>query len=239
MRILALDTSTLVQTVCVWIDGERIERTFDARPTHSRRLVGTIRDALCEAGVEPGEVDLVTVGIGPGSFTGLRIGVASAKAFAFATGCPIVGVGSLDALAFTRSRAARGRAVVAANDARRGEVYAGAWQLGGEDAAIEPLLNVDAYRPGELADALGAIEGDLLGLGTGFTLYRDALASRLGARLEIAQGEESWPRAWAVAELGRRRYDESGADDVTAVEPRYIRLSDAEINWRRQEKQRR
>jgi tRNA threonylcarbamoyladenosine biosynthesis protein TsaB len=147
LLLLSLDTATDVATACLWRDGDVVSESHSAgRSTAAQRLLGDVHRLLEEAALDPAALDAVVVGTGPGTFTGLRIGIATAKALGFALGVPVHGVGTLEALL-------RGDGVdVACIDARRGEVFA----LG---AGIE----LAAYAPAELATLVQAgavIAGD-------------------------------------------------------------------------------
>jgi tRNA threonylcarbamoyladenosine biosynthesis protein TsaB len=138
--ILGLDTATPATTVAVWSPaGRAVERRDDpppgARPAHAGRLLALIEEALADAGWDA--VERIAVGVGPGGFTGLRLGIATARALAQARDLPLVGVSSLAALAAGAADEAGGRDVVAVIDARRGEVFAAAERWFGP-AAMKP-----------------------------------------------------------------------------------------------------
>jgi tRNA threonylcarbamoyladenosine biosynthesis protein TsaB len=161
LLILSLDTATDIATACVWRDGRALaESATRARSVAAQRVLADVDRLMNEAGVTPAELDLVVAGTGPGTFTGLRIGLAAARALGFALGIPVKGVSTLDAL-----RAGEG-VEVACVDARRGEVFA----AGGG-------LDVQAIAPEALADALPS---GTVCAGDGAIRYRDRLS-----RLEI------------------------------------------------------
>lgn len=161
MLILSLDTATDVATACVWRDGEALaESATRARSVAAQRILADVHDLTGKAGMEPVDLDLVVAGTGPGTFTGLRIGLAAARALGFALGIPVRGVSTLDALLC-------GDGVdVACVDARRGEVFAAG-------AGIEPRA-LSPERLAELLPAGAAVAGD------GAVRYRDRLG---GARV--------------------------------------------------------
>jgi tRNA threonylcarbamoyladenosine biosynthesis protein TsaB len=157
LLILSLDTATDVATACVAADGEPVaESAVRGRSTSAQHVLVQVAELLDRAGVEAGALDLIVAGRGPGTFTGLRIGLATARALGFALGVPVRGVGTLDALL------ADGRAQVACVDARRGEVFAAG-------AGVEPT----ALAPEALAARLP--EGCVV-VGDGAVRYRDRLA---------------------------------------------------------------
>ena len=130
MIVLGLDTATPSTVAGVLVDDAVFEVRDDpapgARPAHAARLLGAADEALAAAGVGWEDVERLAVGVGPGSFTGLRIGIATARALAQGRGLPVVAVSTLEALA----RGADGPLVLAAIDARRGEAFAAAWSAG-------------------------------------------------------------------------------------------------------------
>jgi tRNA threonylcarbamoyladenosine biosynthesis protein TsaB len=231
MRILALDTSTQMQTVALVADGSVLaEHEQPVSRGHTSTLLASVDRCLSHAGLSLDDLQLIATGLGPGSFTGLRIGVACAKTLGFARGLPVVGVSSLAAMAFGRA-VPEGALVATANDARKGELYAAVWELGadGEPSAVVPPA---ALLPGALAAQLEALPRPAVGLGNGFALYSDVLHGRLGSGLDVWPEELGRPRATAVAELGRRRFAREGGAELVALEPVYLRQSDAELNWR-------
>jgi tRNA threonylcarbamoyladenosine biosynthesis protein TsaB len=168
--LLGLDTSTAASTAAVLrADG----RGFDVRPApsrldeppaHARELMPAVGDALQRAGLGFGELDAIAVGVGPGGFTGLRIGIATARALAQGHGLPLVAVGSLEALALGADGT-----VAAVLDARRGEAFAGVWAGGRE--LVEPA----ALSPEALAERLAGLEAPVQAVGDGAVRFRAEL----------------------------------------------------------------
>lgn len=229
MRILALDTSTMVQTVAATDGAGRTEeRTFHAGRGHTSSLLTSITRVLEALELTARDIELGVVGVGPGSFTGLRIGLSAVKAFCFATGIPIVGVNSLRAIAAGVTADAT---VLTATDARKREIYAAAWACAPESLP-QPLVATNTFAPPDFARQCAGLEGPLVGLGNGFAAYSDAFAS-LGDRLTLAPDSDWWPQASVLARLGQARYTQSGGDDLGSLEPTYIRPSEAEINWKK------
>jgi len=154
--ILGLDTATSATTAAVYAPGgPEVERRDDpepgARPAHAGRLLRLVEDVLGEAGASWDDVERIAVGIGPGGFTGLRIGIATARGLAQTRGLPLVGVSTLEALA-SAARAESGREVVAVIDARRGEVFTSL-----ADAPLAPEELAARIPPGALAVGDGAV----------------------------------------------------------------------------------
>jgi tRNA threonylcarbamoyladenosine biosynthesis protein TsaB len=152
--------------VAVWApDGPAVQRRDDPppgqRPGHAARLLGLVEAALAGAGVDWAAIDRIAVGVGPGGFTGLRIGIATARALAQARDLPLVGVSSLEALAAATQGVDPLNGVLATIDARRGEVFAAGWR-GGErfldPVAIAPEALAAQVAPGTLAVGTGAVK---------------------------------------------------------------------------------
>jgi tRNA threonylcarbamoyladenosine biosynthesis protein TsaB len=180
VRLLAFDTATAATVVGVRDDGPRaaVERRHEPvdgeRPGHVAQLLALADDALAEAGLSWGELDRIGVGVGPGSFTGLRIGVATARALGQATGAALVGVSTLAALAAGADADARAGAgapaVLAVLDARRGEAFVAAWR------GSERLAAPAATRPEELGALVASLgPAPPLAVGDGAIRFRDAL----------------------------------------------------------------
>jgi tRNA threonylcarbamoyladenosine biosynthesis protein TsaB len=218
MRVLALDTATLCASVAL-LDGELVRAAGDAHAdTHSEQLLPLIDRVLAEAGLRPADLDLVACGAGPGSFTGLRIGLATAKGLAFALGRPLVLVSSLAALAWPE----RGRAVLALLDARKHELYAGVFAEDGAPLAAERVLPPDRLEEHARAAAGGR---PLVVVGDGALAYPE-VAARAGT---VLAGARATPDARAVAALAAAQLAAGGAADLYTAAPTYIRASEAEI----------
>ena len=187
--------------------------------SHAKSLPGLVARALAEAGVELGGLHAVAVSIGPGSFTGLRIGLGWAKGVAFAARIPLVTVPTLEALAWAADAAA-GEQVCAALDARKGEVYAA---LFAATAAGPRRLSEDlALRPVDLAARL---ERPCVLVGDAGSVYGDVL----GARATIRPFATHHPRGGIVARLGWQRLLAGAAANPGEVEPVYVRPPEAEL----------
>lgn len=236
MKILGLDTSTATGGAAL-IDGERLiaEYTLSLqRTTHSERLLPAVQQVLHAAqrsdGVRP--VDGIAVALGPGSFTGLRIGVVTAKTLAYSWDVPVVGVSTLQALAY---QAGGGASVVCAlMDARNGNVYGAAYEAkGGAPVELVPpgLRDAAEWLPA-LRDALDEAEaGDVLFTGDGVGLYWDDIRGSFGEQAgRVGVGFDQL-RSGAVAALGRERLLAGDGDDPMQLVPLYLRKSEAERKW--------
>jgi len=229
VRVLALESATDMAGVALADDvsGVLASATLAQGRRHAESIAPAVRFVCAQAGVALGEVDAVAVDIGPGLFTGLRVGVASAKALAFGLGVPVVGVSSLEVLAQALASALPDPTlVVPVIDARRGEVFAARYRVRRGEAAAEG----DEVRrtPEALAQELAALGEPVVLAGTGARRYRAVLAVR-GASTAGALYEH--PRPDVVAALGLARVAAGAVDDPLAVVPNYLREADARINW--------
>ncbi len=239
MKVLGFDTATRATTVALLDtdNDEAVERRDDppagARPRHTTRLMALVVDVLGDAGIGWSELDRIAVGVGPGTFTGLRIGVATARALARARAINLVGVSTLQSLA--RGAIAPGaggagshEAVMAVIDARRGEVFAAGWSIADlARAGAVPLLSPRALAPEALAEAMGSDGRAWLAVGDGAVEFREAL-EHAGAR--IPEPDSGLNRVTAVEHC--RLASGLGPEPPEAIQPEYLRLPDAEISLR-------
>ncbi|MGH9942384.1 MAG: tRNA (adenosine(37)-N6)-threonylcarbamoyltransferase complex dimerization subunit type 1 TsaB [Pyrinomonadaceae bacterium] len=242
--ILSVETATETRSIALCRGFQPIlVRAGGAERDHSSRVLGEIDELLRAAGVRLKEVDLFAVACGPGSFTGLRSGLATVKAFAATLGRTAAGIPTLHAVAHAAGPAAR---VVAALPAGRGELFVQFLRVS-EDGAMVEELNAPAYlSPPALLERAAAVGGPLRWAGSGawkIATELESWAARLGVEWSVESddgpvvgGARRWSlaapvKAYAgsVAALGRRRYlagEELGADELHAL---YVRPSDAEI----------
>jgi tRNA threonylcarbamoyladenosine biosynthesis protein TsaB len=225
VRVLGIDTSTDLGSVAVLVDGELCAEVHArVRARHGETLLPVVARALETAGVERSEIDLLAVGIGPGSFTGTRIGVATAKGLAVALDRPLVGVESLLALAL----AAPGLVVVPVVDAHKGEVYAAAYTRvqGVLETRLAPLHAPPGRACAAVRAVLGDVHEDLVVCGSGARRYREVVVAAFGERAVLPPLWDA-PRAALVAHEGERRFHATGRDERANLEPLYVRPSDA------------
>lgn len=233
MYVLGIEAATPVAAVAVTA-GDRVlaERMVNNRKTHSVNLLPMVKAVLEDAQLEPGGLGGIAVSSGPGSFTGLRIGMSTAKTLAHVLDIPIAGISTLEALAFRFF--ASNCLVCPILDARKNEVYAAIYR--GLDCLQGPLaLDIDS-----LADLLldtyldhrAGCRGDVLMLGDGVLTYRRQLEERLGGQVCFAPLSSLLPAGSEIAELGLKRI--AAGDDSNSFEllPHYIRLSEAEVKWK-------
>jgi tRNA threonylcarbamoyladenosine biosynthesis protein TsaB len=240
MRILAFDTATSATAVALAGAGEPVLEARDdpprgARPNHASRLLPLAVELLDLAGIGFRDLDRIAVGVGPGTFTGLRIGVATARALAQASGVPLVGVSTLHSLALNAggSPASGGvDSVIAVLDARRGEVFAAAWRTADVEAGGGSLMPPRALAPETLADTLRELGARTLALGDGAVEFRAVLEDS-GAI--VPDDDSELHKVTAVNHCRIARH--LRAADPDQVEPEYLRLPDAEIARRAAGKQ--
>ncbi|MET0344039.1 MAG: tRNA (adenosine(37)-N6)-threonylcarbamoyltransferase complex dimerization subunit type 1 TsaB [Polyangiales bacterium] len=225
---MALDTSTLVGTVAVLDGGTlRAEWSASVRASHGETLLPELARTLAQAGLTLGELDLFAVGLGPGSFTGVRIGVATAKGLALAGQKPIVGITSLRVVA----RGMAGEALRAvAVDAHKGEVYCALYRLG-DDGDLHDVVPPFHAPPADAAERLLAAAGgaSFALAGSGIARYGDALTGPLGPRARREPAYCDVPRAACLAHEAERAYALHGPSDLARLEPLYVRPSDAKL----------
>lgn len=227
MRALGLETATWTASVGV-IDSRRVlaERSVRVSDSHARVLLGLIDEVLGDAGLAITDFELLAVSIGPGSFTGLRIGLSVAKGIALAAGTAVIGVPTLEALA--RAAGPRPGVVCPVLDARRGEVYGATF--GWENDSLVGLTPPVVVSPRRFAQQ---VQPPCLLLGDGVDVYRDVWIERFGAAAELATIDEIPPRGAVVAGLGVERYLRNGPQSAADLEPTYVRRSEAELNHNR------
>jgi len=239
MLVLAFDTSTLIGALG-WISApaqapvERVdafaEAAIPARPGHAETLIARIDSLLTAAGHTTEQVELVVYGRGPGTFTGLRIGLSTAKGMALARGVPLIGLSSLECLAL--SAGAEGL-VVPVIDARRGEIFTAAFEV--TCTAGRPATRLVAeervIRPSELPGMLARARAgrSALLIGNGAERYRPDL----GDCGVFGPARAAAISAYWMAVIGLERYLERGGDDPRTVEPVYLREPDARLPGKR------
>ncbi len=224
MRILGIDSSTPGCSVALLNNGTIVsEQIADPQPSYSKYLLQMVDQVLKEGEARLNDVDGFAVTIGPGSFTGLRIGVSLLKGFILATEKPFVGVNSLEALAGTVD--SPGIPVCAALDARKQEVYAAVFQKNNDGLRL--LLNESALAPEALCER---IEVPTLFIGNGAQRYRDVFRKSLGDRFVEPAAPAKISTAASVAQLAARRFDTQKNFDLNHLQINYIRKIEAELS---------
>ncbi|MEW8972722.1 MAG: tRNA (adenosine(37)-N6)-threonylcarbamoyltransferase complex dimerization subunit type 1 TsaB [Tissierellaceae bacterium] len=223
MKILGLDTSTMM-TTCAVIDDNRLigEYSLNQDMTHSERLVPMIKEVLDNLGLKIEDIDLYGVAIGPGSFTGLRIGVSTIKAFAHLFNKPVVGVSTLEALAYNLPY---NDIIVPMIDARRNRVYTGIYSW--DDEGFKEVMAPDVLPIEDMLKTLKDYSKISIN-GNGGSLYRDIIVDVLKDRVQFAPIGQNMCRAVSIAELAKLKYDAGIIDDYFTLAPDYLRESQAQ-----------
>ncbi len=245
MTLLAIESATdVVGVALIRDDSGEAERTHVGGRMHAELLAPFIEEVCVVSGCALGDIDAIAVDVGPGLFTGLRVGVATAKALAQALGLGVLGVSSLDVLAAAAHRHSGvdgARRVVSVVDARRGEVFAAAYLFDRDREAAGPIDpasvrddRLEPIVPQVLVDwLLGMVDetGPVVVVGDGAVRYRPLLSVHPSIELDLA-GELSSPPPLALARLAVERLGRGGfALPPEALLPDYRRQADARINW--------
>ncbi|HEX6923223.1 MAG TPA: tRNA (adenosine(37)-N6)-threonylcarbamoyltransferase complex dimerization subunit type 1 TsaB [Bacillales bacterium] len=225
MKTLAIDTSNQAMGVAV-TDGDLVlgEMITNMKKNHSVRVMPAVQSLLQEVHLQPKDLDRVAVAYGPGSYTGVRIGVTIAKTMAWSLGIPIVGISSLEVLAQNGKRF--NGLVSPIFDARRGQVYTGLY--GTSNNRFE---NVKKDRIILLADwlkELKRVQRPILFLGQDLNKHGEAIQEALGEQACLPKMEEQNPRPGTLAILAARR---EPAQSVHSFTPEYLQLAEAESKW--------
>jgi len=226
MKILSIETSTRVGSVAIIEDEHLIaEYILNVVSTHSERLLPSIDQILKDSQLTVRDIEGFAVSLGPGSFTGLRIGISTVKGLAFAAGKEVAGIPTLDVLAhnlmFTRLL------VCPLLDARKGEVYTALYQ-GDGSGKLEKLTPDLAIKPEEL---LTRIKEPVIFLGDGVEAYRDTLRSGQDNCLFVP-AYLNQPRASVLAKLGLEKFKRGEILKDDEILPLYCRAPEAEIMWK-------
>ncbi|NTV14086.1 MAG: tRNA (adenosine(37)-N6)-threonylcarbamoyltransferase complex dimerization subunit type 1 TsaB [Desulfobulbaceae bacterium] len=226
--LLALECATLCGSVALVSNGRCLaEYSLDVPTTHSQRLLKQLERIRQDVGVEWPELAGLAVSLGPGSFTGLRIGLSLAKGLALALALPLLGVSTLDGLA-RQVAALPATKICALLDARKQEVYAALYQCG-ENGRPQRTGSDLLLRPELLAAQL---EGPIILVGDGAVTYREIFQEQLGAAAIFASPGSHFPRAATIGLLGEELLARNALLDPVSSVPIYIRASEAEINLR-------
>jgi tRNA threonylcarbamoyladenosine biosynthesis protein TsaB len=231
MRILGMDTSTLMTTVAI-TDDQRLlgEYSLSVDMSHSEMLVPMIKSALDGLKIDIEDIDLYTISIGPGSFTGLRIALATAKGFAIANNKPIIGVSTLEALAYNIFSECH---IVPMIDARRDRVFSGIYKW--EENCLKVVKQDDALDIVEYCNYLNKNYDKLYVNGNGSIAYRDIIDEILGDKAIFAPFNLNYIRASSICEIAYERFKDGLIDDVDNLKPVYLRESQAERQFHKGE----
>jgi tRNA threonylcarbamoyladenosine biosynthesis protein TsaB len=233
MKILGLDTSGLVASVAVVEDDNlRGEYTVNYKKTHSQTLLPMLDEVAKMIELDLDTVDVIAVSAGPGSFTGLRIGSATAKGLALALDKQIISVPTVDALAYNLWGSPD--VVCPLMDARRQQAYTGLYTFA--DGQMETVLPQCAVGIDEIVSRINTLGKKVVFLGDGVPVFSDYIGEHLCVPYAFAPAHNNKQRASSVAVLGGILYARGGAEDAADHKPDYLRLSQAERERREKER---
>ena len=233
MKILAIDTSSMVASAAVMDDQKLLaEHIVNHKRTHSEQLMPIIERVLESCDVKVRDLDAIAVASGPGSFTGLRIGAATAKGLAHACGIKIVGVPTLDGLAFNLSFCQG--IICPIMDARRNQVYTALYKW--EGGSLFKLMPHCAIALNELLEDLKKREERVVFLGDGVPVHRKTIQRALGDRAGFAPKSAGRQRASSIAELALQALERGEGQNAETFVPFYLRKSQAEREYDRKAK---
>jgi tRNA threonylcarbamoyladenosine biosynthesis protein TsaB len=227
MKILALETATITGSIAILdtYDGLIGESRVNIQIAHAERLMSSVDWLLRASQLSIHDMDAFAVSIGPGSFTGLRIGLSTVKGFCFATNKPIVPVPTLDALAQTLPFCSH--LICPMLDARKNEVYTGLYRWG--KGILEKVIPETAASP---EDFTKNIQEMTVFLGEGAQRYETVIQDALHSRAVFAPDSRMSPSASTVAEIALEKLNRGIHTDPVNLTPFYIRKSEAEIRWK-------
>lgn len=225
-RIIAIDTATEACSVAIWDQGE-IHALFELCPReHTQRILPMVQRVLAETGLALNQFNALAFGRGPGSFTGVRIGIGIAQGLALGADLPMLGISTLQTLAQGAWRASGAERVLAAIDARMGEVYwgqferrqNGRWQ----ESAAEAVLS-----PPQALERAQHLQGQWAHVGTGWQTYPNLVS---GCALTLCDGQMQLPQAEDMLPLALQAWQQGLAVAVENAEPTYLRN---EVTWKK------
>ncbi|TVP87362.1 MAG: tRNA (adenosine(37)-N6)-threonylcarbamoyltransferase complex dimerization subunit type 1 TsaB [Alkalicoccus sp.] len=230
MKLLAVDTSTYVMGAALTENSRpAAEYITHVKKNHSIRLMPAVRSIMQETGWKPGDLDAIAAAEGPGSYTGVRIGVTTAKSMAWALGIPVIGVSSLEVLAFNGRYT--GGVISPFFDARRGQVFTGLYRW--EDGRLVQLKEDRIIPHGEWLDEIRSLGEPVTALSPDLEKHEDLLQEKLGQLFKPAVPQDHLPRPSSLACLAADR--EGTAAHLFS--PNYLRLAEAEAKWQEKQKE--
>lgn len=226
MYILAIETTGAYASVAI-TDGSNILGRVEGndRFSHLQNLMSQVEQVLKECELSLNDMTAIAVSVGPGSFTGIRIGVSSARALSQILGIPCVAVSSLEALALRGERFSDGAVICPMLDARRSQVYAGAYKI--QDGEPIEVVKAAPYTLEEFLDALSEYENIYI-MGDGADVYGDSINQLRQWGCHIAETEHRYQHASTVGIRGAKIYEKSGGVEYGKLEPEYMRIPEAE-----------
>lgn len=228
MKVLGIDTSTLMST-CAVLDGDRLigEYSLSQDMSHSEKLVPMVKEVLDSLKLTINDIDLFSVAKGPGSFTGLRIGIATMKAFAHLTDKPIIGVSTLEALAYNLPY---NEIVVPMIDARRERVYTAIFKW--EGTSLETIMEPCVLEVDKLLDRLNSNHEKIVVNGDGSVVFKERIKDRLKDKVQFSTIGQNMSRASSICELALLKYGRGQVDDFYTLAPDYLLETQAQRELR-------
>ena len=230
MKVLAIDTSSNTASAAVMEDNLLLgEYILNHKKTHSQKIMVMVSSLMADLELTARDIDIYAAAVGPGSFTGLRIGVATVKALAHAAGKRVVSVGTLEALAYNVPYAEH--IIVPVMDARRGNVYAASYIW---DGGLKEVGAPEGITLEECVESCGNFL-DTIFLGDGALAYREYIEKKLGERALFPHGAAMNLRASSVAAAAMDKAKRGETQTYMEMKPRYIKKSQAEKDLERKE----
>lgn len=227
MRILAIDTSTTAATCAILDDGNLIsEYIIDNKKTHSQKIMPMIKEIFESQDIKIEDIDVFAASVGPGSFTGLRIGIATIKSFGHAFEKPVIGVPTIDALAY--NLAGFNGVIVPIIDARRERVYTGIYKWDNDKIVVlreQDVLNID-----ELLEILEDLNEKIIFNGDAIDLYRNKISEKIKSA-SFAPNYLCMPKGSSVGYLAYLKAKNNEYEDHFTLTPDYLRKSQAEREY--------
>ena len=225
MKILAIDSSSLVASVAVVEDDIMVaEYTINHKKTHSQTLLPMINEISKMAELDLSQVDAIAVSGGPGSFTGLRIGSATAKGLGLVWDKPLIHVPTVDAMAYNLY--GTDKLICPMMDARRNQTYTGLYEFINDEFKI--VMEQCAISVDELIEEINKLGKEVIFLGDGVPVFKDILNEKLSVEHTYAPAHMNRQRAGAVGVLGQKYYADGKYEAAAEHEPNYLRQSQAE-----------
>ncbi|QGW98877.1 tRNA (adenosine(37)-N6)-threonylcarbamoyltransferase complex dimerization subunit type 1 TsaB [Aeromonas veronii] len=225
MKILAVDTATEACSAALLVGNKLFSRWEEAPRDHTRKILSMVQAVLEDAGISLSDLDAIAFGRGPGSFTGVRIGISVAQGLAFGAGVPLIGISTLAAMAQGAYRLDGAEQVLTAIDARMNEVYFGRYEL--IDGRMQLVGDEVVSDPAALVDVRGKLAGPVTCVGTGFETYGETLS---GLADELAVSQVRFPAAEDMLPLARSAWLAGEAVPVEQATPVYLR---DKVTWKK------
>ncbi|THJ39849.1 tRNA (adenosine(37)-N6)-threonylcarbamoyltransferase complex dimerization subunit type 1 TsaB [Aeromonas veronii] len=225
MKILAVDTATEACSAALLVGDKLFSRWEEAPRDHTRKILPMVQAVLEDAGISLSDLDAIAFGRGPGSFTGVRIGISVAQGLAFGAGVPLIGISTLAAMAQGAYRLDGAQQVLTAIDARMNEVYFGRYEL--IDGRMQLVGDEVVSEPAALVDVRGKLAGPVTCVGTGFETYGETLS---GLADELAVSQVRFPAAEDMLPLARAAWLAGEAVPVDQATPVYLR---DKVTWKK------